>query len=95
MKNTSFRIALGFANLLLTSAVLAQEPVDCFYEANRGHALCQTKMSVKSAPDSILANGYSAPQVSDETVDCFYEANRWNATCVVAPERVTLHDRAK
>lgn len=92
MKNTPIRIALGFATLLLASTVLAQEPVDCFYEANHGHALCQPKMSMKSAPESISANGYSAPQlVSDETVDCFYEANRWNAACAATPERVTMH----
>lgn len=93
MKNTTIRIALGFATLLATSTVLAQESVDCFYEANSGQALCQLDKSVKSAPDSSLTKGYRAPQVgSDESVDCFYEANLWNAVCAAAPERVALHN---
>ena len=93
MKNTPIRIALGFAALLAAGSVLAQESVDCFYEANKGHTLCQVNKSVKSAPDSSLSKAYRAPQIgSDESVDCFYEANRWNAACAVAPERVALHN---
>lgn len=93
MKNTSIRIALGFATLLAAGSALAQESVDCFYEANNGHALCQLDKSVKSALDASLTKSYRASQVgSDESVDCFYEANRWNAACAVAPERVALHN---
>lgn len=93
MKNTPIRIALGFAALLAAGSVLAQESVDCFYEANNGQALCQMDKSVKSVPDSGLTKGYRAPRLgSDESVDCFYEANRWNAACVAASERVALHN---
>lgn len=93
MKNAPIRIALGIATLLVAGSVLAQESVDCFYESNKGNALCQVNKSVKSAPDSRLSKVYRAPQIgSDESVDCFYEANRWNAACAVAPERIALHN---
>lgn len=92
MKNTPIRIALGFAALLAASNVLAQESVDCFYEANKGHALCQLDKNVKSVLDTNLAKAYRAsPAASEESVDCFYEANRWNAACALAPEQVALH----
>ncbi len=91
MKNTSIRIALGFATVLAASAALAEEPVDCFYEANSNHALCQ---SMKST--SVPAKDYSALlAASEESVDCFYESNRWNAACAITPQHVALHDRAE
>lgn len=95
MKNTPIRMTLGFVTLLAASGVLAQESVDCFYEANRDHALCQPKMSLESGADSISVKDSSALRFgSDETVDCFYEANRWNVACVAAPERVAMHNDA-
>ncbi len=94
MKNTTIRIGLGFATLFAASAVLAEESVDCFYEANHGHALCQMDQRAKSMP--LPAKEFTALQASsEESIDCFYEANRWNTVCAAAPERIVLHDRVK
>lgn len=89
MKKTIMTIALSFIAALAVTPVLADEPIDCFYEANQSHALCQTAEVDRLAPALFAEPDYIVLQsATEESVDCFYDANRWNAACAVAPEMI-------
>jgi hypothetical protein len=92
MKKTPMTIALGFIAILAATPALADdESVDCFYEANQSHALCQTNAVSRPAPILFEETEGSALQiVNEESVDCFYDANRYHALCAVAPEILVL-----
>jgi hypothetical protein len=77
---------------IAATPVLADEPTDCFYEANQSHALCQAGIVSQAPVDLFAEPEYLVLQsASDETVDCFYDANRSNALCAAAPEMIVMH----
>ena len=97
MKKTTATIALSFIIATLAATpVLADETVDCFYEANRSDALCQTTEVAQPAPSLIAEPEYIAlVSMFDESVDCFYDANRWTAACTTGPKIVVLGSLAE
>jgi hypothetical protein len=96
MKKTTVTLALSFIAALAATPVLADESIDCFYEANRSDALCQTAEVAQPASSLIAKPEYIALEsITDESIDCFYDANRWNAACAASLEMVVLGSLAE
>jgi len=51
MKKISVTAVLSLPTVLAATPALADEPIDCFYEANRMQAVCQ------AAPEMIVMHG--------------------------------------